>query len=132
MIALSALDQSLQYLIAAFYFGVTSFTLTLVIMQIIRRSTILNPIISGTLTLVLALVTAWLRTAAQFPDRLSDSIPWVVVVAALMPVLVYSIWSMVVFSSGKKKQLTASSVKTTLDNMDTAICFADQKEKSSS
>lgn len=77
------------------------------------------------LFLALTGFTVYAMCAAAEPERYLLSMPWLWMPGIAVPMVLYGIVSIALIHDRRRDTLSPSSVKETLDNLDSGICFSD-------
>ena len=99
--------------------------LALVIYGILSRSRAWIATINGTLLLMTTGFAAYVMCVAAEPENYPLSFPWLWILMIAIPLLIYGIGAIIITHYNHKNVLSPSSVKETLDDLDSGVCFAD-------
>lgn len=112
-------------LLAGALFFVTAGLLAVVLFQYLTHSRLWRSIVNTVLFLIFTGITAYVMASAVKPEIYPFSIAWIWLLIIAVIVLCYDVFAIVWEYGRNKKQLSSASVKETLDNLDSGICFAD-------
>ena len=99
--------------------------LALLLYGILSRAKAWKLAFNGVFFVALTGFNAYVMAVAVQPDELSLSFPWLWLLVIATPLFLYSVCAIAVEHTKRKNVLSPSSVKETLDNLDSGICFGD-------
>ena len=99
--------------------------LALVIYGFLSRSRAWISLINGTLLLMATGFATYLMCVAVDSENYPLSFPWLWILVIAIPLFIYGIGAIIITHHNHKNVLSTSSVKETLDNLDSGVCFAD-------
>ena len=125
MICFNMLPAYLRGLLAGATFLAASGLLALALYEILTYVRGWKIALNFALFALLTAFTAYLTAAAVSPDKYPARIPVSAVAAAVVSVAAYSVCAAVYGGKRNAGGLSPMSVKETLDNLDSGVCFAD-------
>ena len=99
--------------------------LALVLYGFLSHTRLWINVVNAVLFLAVTGFAAYVMSVTVEPENYPLSIPWLWILVIAIPLFVYGICAIVVTRYKRKDVLSPSSVKETLDNLDSGICFAD-------
>lgn len=113
-------------LLAGALFFVTAGLLAVVLFQYLTHSRLWRSIVNSVLFIILTGITAYVMASAVKPEIYSLSVAWIWLLIIAVILLCYEVCAIVWEYRRNKKQLSSASIKETLDNLVSGICFADK------
>ena len=113
-------------LLAGALFFVTVGLLAVLLFQFLTHARLWRSIVNTILFLIFTGFTAYVMASATKPEIYPLPVAWVWLLIVAVIVLCYDVLAIATEYGRNKKQLSSASVKETLDNLASGICFADK------
>lgn len=113
-------------LLAGALFFVTAGLLAVLLFQFLTHARVWRSIVNTALFLIFTGFTAYVMASATKPEIYPLPVAWVWLLIIAVIVLCYDVFAIATEYGRNKKQLSSASVKETLDNLASGICFADK------
>lgn len=126
MTIFTLLPIAARNLLAGGLFFVTVGLLAVLLFQFLTHARLWRSIVNTILFLIFTGFTAYVMASATKPEIYPLSIAWVWLLIIAVIVLCYDVFAITTEYGRNKKQLSSASVKETLDNLASGICFADK------